>query len=245
MRAFDKKKVVVFPAAGHDVNTVRPDMAHEVSYVRAAGGDIVILDMEEMARGNVVASGILNEKMARDYDHCDIDDNDVEAYRTANQLEPLAYDAECFFRFPEPVSGDFYQLMRWKLGIRLVEAVLNTADYERVQWYLPYEPVKKALGFVNDGEPNQRQWWVDGRLVMVIPADYSSLEDATKLSSSFTDRLERFVSEINMKFVVVDVVKGRNGRWAVSGIRDGQTTPLPENRDLTFLFSALVNYRTS
>lgn len=235
----------MFPALGHDVNTPHPDVAHEVEYVRAAGGEVVILDIEEMAQGNVVASGILNEKMARDYDNCEIDDNDVSAYCKANGLQSVAYDRECFFRFSEPLLNDFYQLMRWKLGVRLVEAVMNTADHQRVMWHPLYKQAIKPLAFSADGEPNQRQWWVDGRLVMAVPADYSSTEEAVELSTVFTDRLNRFMSELSGKFVAVDVVKGKNGRWAISGIGDGQTAPLPRNRDLTTLFSALVNYRVA
>ncbi|MBC9703910.1 MAG: hypothetical protein H9W81_02585, partial [Enterococcus sp.] len=104
------KQVIVFPANGDDVTTVHPNFAHEAKSVREIGGEIVILDMEKMATGKVIASGILDDKMAREYDHCEITEDDIADYLEANNLESVAYDRRCYFRLPGPVSIDFYQL---------------------------------------------------------------------------------------------------------------------------------------
>lgn len=229
-------QVIVFPSHGDDVTTVHPDFAHEAESVRAVGGDIIILDMEKMAEGTVSATGILDLKMSQDYDACEIDDNDIDGYLKANNLSSVAYDRRCYFRLPGPVSIDFYQLMRWKLGIQLVEAVLDTADY-RSGFVYPYwnYGIDQLMGI---GEKVQRQWWLNGELVFTVPVEGS---ETVKVPEPFVQQVgEALVNYRRRGFFAVDIVKTENS-WAVGEILEGQSTPLPKDYDVTAVFSALIN----
>lgn len=229
-------QAIVFPANGNDVTTVHPDFTHEAECVRSLGGNVIIIDMDEIAKGNVVATGVLDLEMSRDYDHCAINEDEVTAYLTSKGLPPAAYDMRCFFRLPEPVSGDFYQLMRWKLGIQLVEAYLNTADYLRMWDANVYgyklEPLRGS------GDKCQRQWWVNDELVLTVPADGASVETP---SQSFLDEVAKAIDAYSYRsFFVLDIVKTKDS-WAIGQFLEGQTIPLPQGYDLTPVFSALIS----
>lgn len=238
----DSTNVIVFPALGHDITKIRPEFRKEAGCVLDNGGEIILLDMEEISKGNVVASGILNYEMAMDYDNCTIDKNDIQNYLAATGLKSVAYDRRCFFRLPAPVSPDFYQLMRWKLGIQLVEAVMNTADYDAVLRYASIDHNFQMLMGSKSGIPNQRQWWVGGKMVMAVPAGYPPFGEPEIVSDYFTKRLSEAVNSFGRQLMVIDLVRYKNGKWSVDAIKEGQTTSLPQNRDLSPLFSALVNY---
>ena len=237
----DARNAIVFPSHGEDIHTVCPALANEAESVRAAGGTVIILDMKAMATGEVSASGILPYDMARDYDHCEITDETVEAYRQENGIESLAYDVNCFFRLDQPVTPDFYQLMRWKLGIHLVDAVLDTSDY--IATLSPVPDHLKSSYLFGKGELNQRQWWLGSELIMTVPSDYSSESDAQQVSPLFEQRVTDFTRSFGRKLIVVDVVRSQNNHWFISKVLDAQSTPLPKNRDLSNFYSALTNYR--
>ena len=232
-----KKQAIVFPANGHDVTTVHPDFTHEAECVRTLGGNVIIIDMDEIAKGNVVATGILDLEMARDYDHCEINDDDIVNYLRESNMPSVAYDQYCYFRLPGVISADLYQLMRWKLGVQLVEAALDTSDYSSGFVY-PYwnHGIDQLMGI---GEKVERQWWLNGELVFTVPVEGS---EAMEVPEPFVQQVgEALVNYRQWRgFFVVDIVKTENS-WAVGEILEGQSTPLPKDRDLSPVFSALIN----
>lgn len=232
------KQVIVFPANGSDINTVHPDFAHEEQYARAAGAHIVIVDLDNLASTReIVASGILPKDMALDYDSVEITAEEIREWVRANRFSPVAYDVRGFYRLPKSVDDGFYQLLRWKMGICLVEAVLDTADYGRVKYHQNYRLNELVA---DKGSPDQRQWWLDGKMVLSVSLDGS--EKVSPLPPVFSQKLLEAVESMGRSLVVVDIAKAKNGRRSVLAYHEGQSFPLPKDIDLTDYFKALVNY---
>lgn len=231
---------IVFPANGSDINTVHPDFAHEEQYARAAGAHIVIADLDNLAvTGEIVASGILPKDMALDYDSVEITAEEIREWVRVNRFSPVAYDVRGFYRLPESADGDFYQLLRWKMGICLIEDVLNAADFARVK-YRSHQNYRLNDLITPSGTPDQRQWWLDGKMILSVSLDGS--EKASPLPPVFTGKLQGAMQSMGRSLTVVDVAKAANGRRSVTTYHEGQSFPLPKGVDLTNYFKALVNY---
>lgn len=205
-----QSNVIVFPAAEHDISAVHSDFIEEADAVRSLGGDVIFLDMQRMANGEIHGTG----------------------------FQSVTDERQCFFRLNERVSPDFYQLMRWKLGVHGVEAVMNTADYSAVRFN--HVSMDDLYPLMRLGTHQQQQWWVGGELVLSV--DNRRLRRPVDIPEEFMAQLSSAVQRFGRKFVVVRIVRSRRGVWGVGGINEGQTTPLPVQANLQSLFSALLNF---
>jgi hypothetical protein len=176
---------IIFPSDPFNARKVDEEFQIEADLVKTLGGKVVLVDHTELENGNFFAKNLLTAEKASLYDNR-LGQEDEDEIR-ASIPENIVYDSNAFYRGWMMTSGT-YQLMRWKLGTRLVEMVTNTSDYSAGyyfgNWYELFEDITPRSVY--------------------FPVD-----------SPFYEGMTKFVREElgDGRYIVKDHVKSRKADW--------------------------------